>query len=595
MSTTRTSPRHPCALRLAACSLAFIALGATAQPVVPEPPEPMAAGLIVKFRDGARTAVAKNATMQGLRAHALGRGLAVVSERETGTGARVMQLQRHVSAKSLEAVARELERYDMSIEYVQPNYIAHATFTPNDTYFADQWALTNSKAGISAAAAWDISKGTGTRVAVVDTGVLPHADLAANLLPGYDFITSTTLSNDSNGRESNAYDPGDWAAAGDCGTNKPARNSSWHGTHVAGIIAALGNNAQGVTGVAPLTKIVPVRALGRCGAGAIADIMDGALWAAGVAVPGVPANVNPVRIVNMSLGYVGACSAYEQDAITKVTNLGVLVVVAAGNENIDASKFAPASCKNAFTVGATNNVGARSAYSNFGTTLALSAPGGDPAGAVLSTLNTGTTTPMADSFGGYTGTSMAAPHVAGVAALVMAANPGMPTANVRLVLAESVSPFGQACSNCGAGIVSAEKAVKAARGWRYEHEPNENIGSANVMVHMPGEVLGSLQGTTTTDDLDHYMVSLPPRSTLTVDLINLATYDMDLSLLDKSGKLIVTSKSGGVGKGEYLVRHNTSYDVTETWYVKVHRGALSARTATAQPYRLKFGRGPLPY
>ena len=148
--------------------------------------EAMAAGLIVKFRDGQRSDVAARATMQGLRAHAQGRGLAlaVAAVRETGTGARVIHLQRPMPARDLEAIAQELKLYDPAIEFVEPNYIAESHFVPNDTRFGDQWALSSGAGGISVAKAWDVNQGTGMRVAVLDTGVRLHADLTGNLVPG---------------------------------------------------------------------------------------------------------------------------------------------------------------------------------------------------------------------------------------------------------------------------------------------------------------------------------------------------------------------------------------------------------------------------
>jgi len=163
--------------------------------------------------------------------------------------------------------------------------------------------------GTKAPAMWPSTNGSGVVVAVVDTGIRPnHPDLAGQILPGYDMISADSnggyfRANDGDGRDADASDPGDWTE-GQCGT---ARGSSWHGTHVAGTIAAVANNATGVAGVAPGAKILPVRVLGRCG-GTDVDIAAGMMWAAGVAVPGAPVNPNPAKIINLSLGGTGACT-----------------------------------------------------------------------------------------------------------------------------------------------------------------------------------------------------------------------------------------------------------------------------------------------
>ena len=156
------------------------------------------------------------------------------------------------------------------------------TLTPNDTRYNEQWHYFEATGGINAPAAWDKSTGTGVVVGVIDTGYRPHADLAANLLPGYDFISDTFVVNDGNGRDSDARDPGDWINAGECGPGDPAtfEASSWHGTHVAGTIAAVTNNGNGVAGVAFNARVVPARVLGKCG-GFTSDIADAIVWASG--------------------------------------------------------------------------------------------------------------------------------------------------------------------------------------------------------------------------------------------------------------------------------------------------------------------------
>jgi len=149
--------------------------------------------------------------------------------------------------------------------------------------------------------AWTLTTGSSNLViAVVDTGVLPHADFSTRLLAGYDFVSDASKSHDGLGPHASGADPGNWGSASDC-PSTGAVPSNWHGTHVAGIIAATGNNSYGVAGINWNSKILPVRVLGTCGTGTTSDIQAGMMWAAGLPVPGFPTNANPARVINMSL------------------------------------------------------------------------------------------------------------------------------------------------------------------------------------------------------------------------------------------------------------------------------------------------------
>lgn len=358
---------------------------------------------------------------------------------------------------------------DPDVEYVEENRLHQPMQTPNDPGFDQQWHYYESVGGANLPGAWSQGvTGQGTVVAVLDTGYRPHADLAANLLPGYDMISDPFIANDGDGRDSDARDPGDWVQAGGCGGGFPAQdqNSSWHGTHVAGTIAAVTNNGSGVAGAAYDARIVPVRVLGRCG-GTTADIADGILWAAGASVPGVPMNSNPADVINMSLGGQGGCQSTTQQAINSARNNGSVVVVASGNSNANANNFSPGNCSGVINVAATNRDGGRSYYSNYGSAVTIAAPGGaqsfanDPEG-VLSTFNSGTTTPASDSYRFSQGTSMAAPHVAGVAALVKQVLPNASPDDVASILTASARSFPASCQGCGAGIVDAASAVSLA-------------------------------------------------------------------------------------------------------------------------------------
>ena len=175
-------------------------------------------------------------------------------------------------------------RQSVNVESVEPDTRVYHSMIPNDTYASDQWNLQSSAAFPGSAqlgTAWDLTVGSSdTVVAVVDTGVRYNTEFASRLLPGYDFISDPLSSNDGDGRDNNAIDPGDWTQAGECGAGSPAEDSSWHGTHVTGIIAATGNNSSGIAGINWLTRILPVRVLGKCG-GDRSDIIDGMLWGSG--------------------------------------------------------------------------------------------------------------------------------------------------------------------------------------------------------------------------------------------------------------------------------------------------------------------------
>lgn len=393
-------------------------------------------------------------------------GVSTARLRTIATGAEVMRLDRRLTSTELTDFMQTLAA-NPQVEYVEEDRIMTALLTPTDTRYAEQWHYYEGTGGLSLPAAWDITNGSGVTVAVLDTGYRPHVDLAANIVGGYDFVSDSFVGNDGNGRDSNPQDPGDWNTAGQCGTGIEASNSSWHGTHVAGTIGAVTNNGNGVAGVAYGARVVPVRVLGRCG-GYTSDIADAIVWASGGTVSGAPTNANPARVINMSLGGGGACDTTTQNAINSARSRGTVVVVAAGNSNTNASGSSPANCSGVITVASTNRSGGKSYFSNFGAVVDVAAPGGDvrssAANGVLSTLNSGTTTPGSDTYAFYQGTSMAAPHVAGVVALMLSRNSALTPDEVESRLKSSTRAFPSTCSQCGTGIVNALAAVNAATG-----------------------------------------------------------------------------------------------------------------------------------
>lgn len=418
---------------------------------------------IVKYRDGSAEQ-ASSATMQrSLNAAAVsagaGKKLGVNHVRRIATGADVVRADRKLDRAEAETLMRQIAA-DANVEYVEVDKLNKPLLTPNDTSYSQQWGYSGTY-GIRANQAWDVTNGSGAVVAVLDTGITNHSDLNANVLPGYDFIIDTAVSNDGNGRDSDASDPGDWVTANQCGGTHAAQNSSWHGTHVAGTIAAVTNNAKGVAGVAYGAKIVPVRVLGTCG-GYDSDIADAIIWASGGTVSGVPANANPAEVINLSLGGSGACGTTTQNAINGAVGRGTTLVIAAGNDNVNVSNASPANCNNVIAVGSITSTGARSSFSNYGALIDIAAPGSN----ILSTLNTGTTTPGAETYVSYNGTSMATPHVAGVVALIqsVATTPKTP-AQVEALIKGNVTAFPSTPSQpIGPGILNAKAVVDATNG-----------------------------------------------------------------------------------------------------------------------------------
>jgi len=381
------------------------------------------------------------------------------------------------------------------VEYAQPNYIRQiVSTTPNDPLYPQQWHyFTNgsgagkSQGGIGLPNVWDTDKGSSSVVvAVIDTGILPnHPDIVGspNLIAGYDMISDPFIANDGGGRDPDPTDPGDAIAAGECGGGFPPtpEPNSWHGTHVSGTIGVGNtNNGIGVAGVNWNVKVQPVRVLGKCG-GTTSDIDDAIRWAAGLPVPGVPNNTTKARVINMSLGGEGACSTdpATQSAINDAFAQGVTIVVAAGNSQEDASLETPAGCNNVVAVAASDARGFLvRRYSNFGPRVKIMAPGGDlqrddngdgnPDG-VLSMIS-----PADGTYAYYNGTSMAAPHVAGVVALLLANEPTLTPTQVLARIQSTALPRNstQCPHSCGAGLLNAEGAIAPPTGFSLTLAPS---------------------------------------------------------------------------------------------------------------------------
>ena len=430
--------------------------------------------------------------------------------------AQVLALPAPLRSDVVQLVVNRL-RQDPTVEYAFVDARERLMAVPNDSLYNQQTYLQAPGAAplVSAAnapGAWDITKGNANAiVAIVDGGIrFDHPDFAGRLFAGYDFVSADctpgtgscttanqyTSANDGDGRDPDASDPGDWVTASEISTNPiltdcVAEDSSWHGTHIAGIVGAAGNNAIGIAGLNWNANLLPVRVAGKCGAYR-SDVIDGIRWAAGIAVPGVPANPHVAKIINVSLGSEGDCnaSAYKS-TIADVLAAGAIVVAAAGNE--DGPVIQPANCTGVISVGAVRGDGMRSVYSNTGSNLTIMAPGGDYYSAtndrLISTNNSGRTTPIAYSSTGFysslAGTSFSTPVVSGVVSLMLSANSSLTSAQVLDILRTTARAFVAVAGNatcvpggngnvngstpcncttaaCGAGYVDATAAVSRA-------------------------------------------------------------------------------------------------------------------------------------
>lgn len=497
--------------------------------------DPAGARVIVKFKTLGTLMRAQRAAgraAQGPRlAATLGarHGLALTDGRIIQADMQVVRCDKSLTSAALAAKLAA----DADVEFAVPDYRRYPSAAPNDPLYAasstispaaGQWYLrppdSTFVSAIDALDAWAITTGSASIVvADLDTGIRPdHPDLANKLfIPtaadraagftgpfvGWDFISDKATANEPAGVASpgpDASDPGDWTSANECGAGQPAAASSWHGTQTAGLIGAQTDNGIGMASVGYQAMLLPVRVLGRCG-GSDSDIGSAMLWAAGIAVPGVPANPHPARVINLSLGGSGSCAGTVYPSIIgQLAAAGVTVVVAAGNEE-GGPVDSPGNCAGVIAVAALRNVGTKVGFSSIGPQVAISAPGGNcinTSGAclypILTTTNSGTTTPVAGD-ASYTnssnpslGTSFSTPLVSGTAALMLSINPSLTPAQVLSMLQSSARAFPTSSagattqpplcvvpganttqdecicttSTCGAGMLDAAAAVAAA-------------------------------------------------------------------------------------------------------------------------------------
>ncbi len=481
---------------------------------------------IVAYRPGSAPASSLAGAARSLQraADALprkgGRAVQVRALRRMAIGSTVVRTSVPLDAAEAEQLLRALA-LQQDVDAVQVDAILRPSWDPDDPRLAEQWAFGASNASLGIRPAWDIARGKGVVVAVIDTGITGHPDLDANILPGYDFISDPAMSRDGDGRDGDATDAGDWYPPGECNSAGGSR-SSWHGTHVAGTVAASTHNGIGVAGTAFNAKVVPVRVLGRCG-GFQSDIADGIVWAAGGRVPGVADNPHPAQVVNLSLGGFGTCDRASQAAVDTAIAHGASVVVAAGNSNDDVARYRPANCRGVIAVAATNAAGSRASFSNYGARITVAAPGES----ILSTLNDGQHGPAQPSYAAYSGTSMAAPHVAGVVALMqsVAPKPLLP-AQVDALLRSAARPLPGTCTGgCGAGLVDAAVVVaRAAAGdTGPDPDPDPDPDPSDLENDVP---VRGLSGTAGSERW--YTFNVPAGSNMLVVQIGEGSGDVDL-------------------------------------------------------------------
>jgi serine protease len=564
-----------------------------------------------------------------------GRSISALSHVVIGHGLTSKQLAERIAAQSGVEYAVADERKHIVEVPNDPLYLSGPVVTTNSGGpLVGQWYLrppgaatglagSTAPSAINAQQAWDVwslnKSSTAIVVAVLDTGVrFDHPDLqGGNVLPGYDMVSvdsdgSFTSAGDGNGRDADASDPGDFVTASEASSLgcDPEPTSSWHGTQTLGLIGAATNNGIGMASVSHGgVKVMPVRVLGKCG-GFDSDIQAGIRWAAGLDTgdPAVPANPNPARVINMSLGGAVGCSQAYVDTIGQANAVGAVVVVAAGNGG-SSSVGSPANCSGAIGVAGLRHAGDMVGYSDDGPEISIAAPAGncvDTTGPAclypnITTTNKGTTTPIAgaagasysDAFKYSVGTSFSAPLVSGTVALMLSVQPLLTPDQVKAKLKASARAFptsggvanapvcparlatsaGGGCycttSTCGAGMLDAHAAVLSAAGVQAAISLATTTPTATQAVALTSS---SLLG--------------PGRSIVSYQwsILNAGTTGATITGANDGASVVVTPAKAGVFLVQLVVQDDAGTSSTATLSVSVVSGVTppaSSPTATS--------------
>lgn len=469
--------------------------------------------------------------------------LQLVERRAVGESALALRFARPLSREQAAALADTLSR-DSEVAWAVPSArerrLAVTVNEPNDQEYAGQWWLRLNAVGSEGAPgylpAWQrwTTGAAGAVVAVLDNGIVAHPDLTDKVINGHDMVSDPAFSNDQSGRDADPSDPGDWVDATDLQLqdykdfNCQPEPSSWHGTVIAGMLAANSNNRVGGASMNWFAPVLVVRVAAKCGADAV-DIIDGIRWVAGLPDvclrsdgQGVCQEVAPAlpqpraRIINISFGGDGECNspnAPYQPAIDAARARGVVIVAAAGNENARPTR--PAKCAGVIGVAALNRNGLKATYSNFGSMLAVATVGGDNhepgddrwaqvADSGLRTVsNDGSTAPGPSGYANYFGTSFSTPVVAGAISLMLSQNPALTAAQIEQGLRVSARPHvtspvpgvglcGDAnpgrclctATTCGAGILDVDEALRYAEALR-QGNPYTPLNRSAVSIDTP--------------------------------------------------------------------------------------------------------------
>jgi hypothetical protein len=541
---------------------------------------------IVRFREDAHergNAVARQRFLDGI---GQGQGVRLGHARKLATGADLVRSERKLDVHAAKRLMLALAR-DPRVASVEAERVYHAQATTNDPLFEGQYQLHGGPWTLQLPRAWDRSTGLGAVVAVVDSGVTDHSDLSINVVPGYDFVSDAFLAADGDGRDADPTDPGNWSLAGDCGVGSAARDSTWHGTWVSGLVAAVGNNSLGSAGAAHNARVMPLRVMGKCDTATTTDIADAIVWAAGGTVAGVPANANPAEVINASFGSYGGCSPTLQAAIDSANAAGAVVVAAAGDSGDSTDYLMPASCDGVIAVGTGRGQRREATATSLGHAIDVLGPGGylplspdsNDIAPILSTSHATTATPVAPNYTTATGSSMATAIASGTVAIMQQLRPQSPAVVAAVLRQTAMDERNLTCEidpdeTC-AGLFDADAATHAVTTptlvldeWRFVMEGNGGVATA-----VPVTV-------TLTEPVTH------PVSFTLETVANTATADDFVAL----APTVFTIPAGQTGKTIELTVHGDD-DNEPVEYFNLVMGNVTGASVLAREARITIGGG----